>query len=250
MAEVFEKLFPEAFISRLLEQGVRGDGRRADQVRPMHLALNVVSSTASSSVCSMGRTRVMCAIQYELTSAFPVQPRMEFEITSSNPNHAAQLAGRLSGVAKELVEVDKELWAKPLEVGFVLKCSFVVMDDDGGVFDCLVNSLSAALVELRLPTDFATTASPSSQLKIKSLDSARPVRVRKVRALSFCLLEGGDGGLVADPTEKEESVLKSTLCLVVDQAGSGQVVSLTKLGKNGLVLPSTLQQCLAIARNL
>lgn len=245
MAEVFEKLFPEAFISRLLEQGARGDGRRADQVRPAHLALGVVSSASSSSVCSMGRTRVMCAIQYELTSAFPVRPRMELAITSPNPNHALQLAGRLSGVAKELVEVDKELWAKELEVAFVLKCSFVVMDDDGGVFDCLVNSLSAALAGLRLPTDFAAT---STQLKIKSLDSARPLRVKRVRALSFCLLEGG--GLVADPTEKEESVLQSSLCVVVDQTGGGQVVALVKLGKNGAVLPSTLQQCLAIERKL
>lgn len=247
MTEVFQKLFPQAYISRLLEQGLRADGRAANEVRPMHLHSNgVLFSSDSSSICTLGKTRVLCSIQYEVTSAFPVVPHIDVSLSHKN-NKQLRLEPTLQRLCVGLLHNGLKQLEINASMAYVLKVNFTVIDDDGCLVDCCVYNMQRALQELSLPTDFASVVGDEEgetmQVKIKSMDSPLCLQVKNVHCRTFCIVNGEMW--IADPTEKEESVLNSTFTIVVDKDNNHQILSVIKLGKCGCIAPKTLQQCVA-----
>ena len=65
-AAVFQKLFPAEYFESVLAQGDRSDGRRLDQLRPLHVRGGVVQSARASALAKVGATNVIAGINLEL----------------------------------------------------------------------------------------------------------------------------------------------------------------------------------------
>lgn len=257
MSESFQKLFPQAYFARLLDGGLRADGRDKRECRKTRVSRQAVTTADASALCTIGRTSVVCGICLEVGQPHLSRPSegwvdLELELgglCAATPNESdhvrcGQLLRRL---VNSSVDMESLCLAQASQV-WVLKCQLICLDNDGSVADACVLALFDCLQELCIPTDVAV----AEDGKVRILSHKRPSKVglkyeihaKSVMCLTFGLFE--DDHILADPTFAEQEVLKGCMItLVVDQK-TGQCLGVSKSAGPSLTCDQ-LKSCLSLA---
>ena len=153
----------EAFILRALEKGLRVDGRRLLEVRPIHIEFGAVPGTCE---LRLGQTRLLATATAELVEPYQdraaeglLQFSVEFSPMASpvfepgRPSEAAvELTRLLERAIRKSQAIDVEaLCVVPNKRVWSVRCDITVMDHRGNLTDAAVLAALAALRHLRLP---------------------------------------------------------------------------------------------------
>ena len=66
-ADAFQRLFPEAYYSEFLRQGLRPDGRKFDEARDTTLGVDVVSTADASALIRLGSSSAIAGVKLEVS---------------------------------------------------------------------------------------------------------------------------------------------------------------------------------------
>ena len=186
----------EAFILRALEKGVRVDGRRLLEVRPLHIEFG--ATVPGTCELRLGQTRLLATATAELVEPYqdrPAEGVLQFSVEFSPMASPVFEPGRPSEAAVELTRllerairksqaIDVEaLCVVPNKGVWSVRCDITVMDHRGNLTDAAVLAALAALRHLRLPgtaceTGFTRRPPSANTATIGATDSPRaPVAV-------------------------------------------------------------------------
>jgi ribonuclease PH len=223
----------------------RGDGRTAEQIRPVNFQLDVAPQAAGSALVSMGNTRVICAAMIDeqvprwmkeqnvsggwLTAEYSMLPY------STSPRKARDISrGRLDGRSTEIqrligrslravMELDK-LGARTLWID----CD--VLQADGGTRTAAITGASVAV------------AMACGRLLARKAIAALPMR-SLVGAVSIGILEGD---ALVDLNYEEDKAVSVDLNLVATE--SGELVEVQASGEEATFQQEQLEEMLALGR--
>jgi len=154
----------EAFILRALEKGLRVDGRRLLEVRPIHIEFG--AAVPGTCELRLGQTRLLATATAELVEPYqdrPAEGLLQFSVEFSPMASPVFEPGRPSEAAVELTRllerairksqaIDVEaLCVVPNKGVWSVRCDITVMDHRGNLTDAAVLAALAALRHLRLP---------------------------------------------------------------------------------------------------
>ncbi|KAK6032063.1 putative prefoldin, alpha subunit [Ostertagia ostertagi] len=201
----------------------RLDGRTLSDFRQVKL---VVGSECGTALCTMGETKVLCAVSASLTEPRTTRPNKGFitvDVDMSPMGNPAQEHNRLGERGLELtrmlelvlrdsrcidveslcVRAHKEVWKLRVDVR--------ILDDDGGLLDCASVAAVAALYHFRRPN---VTVQPNHTLIHSEYEQALvPLNIYHMPiCVSFGFTKNGNA-VVVDPTDKESQCLYG--CLVI-----------------------------------
>ena len=231
-----------AFILRAVEAGVRADGRKRHEPRPVAISFGADGgSSASGSVqVRMGETKVLAVATAELVEPYPDRPTegvLQFFVELSPMASPAFEPGRPSEAAIELMRLLERALRKSQAIDteslcvvaakhvWSVRCDVTVLDHGGNLTDAALLAALAALKHLRLPAVSVSGAGSEARVRVLPAEQAErqplvfhhtPVSV----SLAFLPPSAGGGGdisYVIDPTEREEMVMVGGLTVVLNQ---------------------------------
>jgi exosome complex component RRP45 len=235
------------FITNALASGLRVDGRRPLEARPLLVALG---SVAGSVQVKLGATQVLAVATAELVEPYPDRPAegvLQFFVEFSPMASPAFEAGRPPEAAVEMsrlldralrmsqaidveslcVVASKHVWSVRTDV--------TVIDDRGNLTDAATFAALVALRHLRLPPVSVSGVGDEASASVLSMDQGEPTPLvfhHTPVAVSLGFFRGGSGGgsgggsvggasaemlSVVDPTDREELVLEGRLTVVLNQ---------------------------------
>jgi exosome complex component RRP43 len=255
MSDAFQKIFPKAYFSRLVEKNIRSDGRAPLDIRKTRIVTNAVSTADASALCTVGRTTVLCGIRYEIgppPAAKPSSARVEIkvelgELCSPNPSETFPI--KMEQALRRVVETGfidlEDLCIQEWKAVWVLKCHLICLDDDGNLFDACTLAFTSAVRDLKLPSDIMLPE--DGVVRITSPKCERAVKIRfNPAALTFGLFDEGQV-MVADPSADEEQVLEGLVHFIVDSS-SGNCIAVLKQGGPALPLAKFID-CLDLCQS-
>ncbi len=222
----------------LLKKGVRIDGRKLYDFRPIKIQLGVAGKADGSALVEIGNTKVMVGVKIEPGRPFPDTPEEgvlnvhaefvpiaspEFEPGPPDEN-AIELARVIDRSLREVgaVELDK-LVIIPGEKVWVVWVDIYVLDHDGNLFDASMLASTAALLTAKIP---AHEVKEDGTVEIIRGQYAEPLPV-KTKVVSVTLGIFGDI-FVVDPNLEEEIVGDGRLFVAFDE--QGRIVGIQKSG--------------------
>ena len=235
------------FITNALASGLRVDGRRPLEARPLLVALG---SVAGSVQVKLGATQVLAVATAELVEPYPDRPAegvLQFFVEFSPMASPAFEAGRPPEAAVEMsrlldralrmsqaidveslcVVASKHVWSVRTDV--------TVIDDRGNLTDAATFAALVALRHLRLPPVSVSGVGDEASASVLSMDQGEPTPLvfhHTPVAVSLGFFRGGSGGgsgggsvggasaemlSVVDPSDREELVLEGRLTVVLNQ---------------------------------
>ena len=217
-----------------LSKGVRVDGRKLDQIRPVEVKVGVISTADGSAQVKFGDTEVIAGVKLGVEKPFPDTPEhgvlmVNAElIPMSNPKYepgppqvdAIELSrvvdrgireGGCMDTKKLCLEKGEKVWSVMIDI--------VPINDDGNLFDIAGFAALCALKNTEFPEydGEKVTFEKKTGKKLELLREPIPTTIRKA------------GGLyLIDPTEEEERAVDSRL--TITYLADGNVCSLQKGG--------------------
>ncbi|ETV86052.1 hypothetical protein H257_02540 [Aphanomyces astaci] len=251
-AELYETLFPEAYVSKCLESGVRPDARKLLQSRPVSInwtqsgecLVKLGASCALASVkLAVGTPALATPDQGEidLQVLFPGVCASKFS-TQRTTDEAQSLSSYLTRVLLSSkcidlrdcsIERGKAAWKLLVEVTF--------LDHDGNAVDTALLAVMSVLSKLTIP---AISISPDSIVSLAPDQSAKAQFPLHETLLSTTFGQY-QSHVMVDPTAREEEVLASSFTVLVTKAGA--FAGVYKAGGQPLAA-ATLQSCIHVAK--
>jgi exosome complex component RRP42 len=226
-------------IIKLLNQGVRLDGRKAEEYRHVHLQKGAYPQAEGSARVKMGETDVIVGVKLETMEPYPDQPDqgsimvgaelipMASPDYESGPpsNDAIELARVIDRGIRESECLDfKSLCIEPGKKAWMVTIDIVPLNADGNLFDAAYLAAIAALQDTRFPVvgedgkiDYKTKTDKHIHLEFTPVE----VTVYKI----------GDHFIV-DPTREEEKYVNARLTSATLE--SGDVCAFQKGGETPL----------------
>lgn len=225
-----------AFILKALGEGLRVDGRRAHELRPINIAFGADGVKGSVQV-RLGGTKVLAVATAELVEPYadrPTEGLLQFFVELSAMASPAFEPGRPSEAAVELMRLLERALRKSQAVDveglcvvaakhvWSVRVDVTVLDQCGNLPDAVTLAALAALKHLRLPAVRVDGSGDGASVQILPADQAErqplafhhtPVSV----SLGFFSLDGGSVAHVVDPTDREELVTSGHLTVVINQ---------------------------------
>jgi exosome complex component RRP45 len=176
----------EAFILRALEKGVRLDGRRLLEVRPVAIEFGAVAGTCE---VRLGQTKLIATATAELIEPYPDRPAegaLQFFVEFSPMASPVFEPGRPSEPAVELMRllerairksqaIDLEaLCVVPGKGVWSVRCDLTVTDHRGNLTDAAVVAALAALRHLRLPGTAVSGSGDDADVAVLPAEQAEP----------------------------------------------------------------------------
>ena len=248
----------EAFILRALESGLRVDGRRLLEARPLRVEFG-----AGSGACEvrLGQTSVLATATAELVEPYPdraAEGLLQFFVEFSPMASPVFEPGRPSEPAVELMRLLERTIRKSQAIDlealcvvaskrvWSVRCDITVTDHRGNLTDAAVLAALAALRHLRLPGVAVSGNGDDAEVEVLSAECAEPqplVFHHTPVAASLAFFRGAEGGaplVLLDPSDREELVMLGSLVVVLNQ--HDELCALHKPG--GLPLaPAQLLEC-------
>lgn len=221
---------------------MRRDGRAHDELRALTLEVDFVENPLASVLCSMGRTRVLCAVSEEVGVPKWLKGRGEGWVTSEysmlpgatdTRNDREASRGKLSGRTMEIQRlIGRSLRAvvDPIALGertLWIDCD--VLQADGGTRTA---SITGAWVALAIGCE---------RLKARGAITKDPLR-DSVAAISVGLV---DGEVRLDLPYEEDA--RAEVDMNVVATGSGQFCEVQGTGEGGTFSPTQLAELTALA---
>lgn len=208
-------------ISKLLAKGLRVDGRKFDEMRPLKVEPNFVGSAEGSARVTLGDTQVVVGVKLILGEPFADTPNtgvlttnaelipMASETFEGGPpdQESIEVArvidrgireGHAVDLEKLCIEPGKEVWIMFVDVH--------VLDYDGNLFDAANIGANAALKSAVVPAKRAG----------KGDDFPLPVKHQPISITAVKI----DGRLLVDPTHDEERVADARLTVATNETGN------------------------------
>ena len=218
-------------ISKLLAKGVRTDGRRFDEMRPLKVEANYIGSAEGSARVTLGKTQVVVGVKVILGEPFPDTPNtgvlttnaelipMASETFESGPpdQESIEVARVIDRGIREGHAVDLEkLCVEPGKQVWIMFVDIHVLDYDGNLFDAANIGANAAFKSAIVPAKRAG----------KGEDYPLPVMHQPISVTAVKI----DGKLLVDPTHDEERVADARLTVATNETGN---VCAMQKGLNG-----------------
>jgi exosome complex component RRP43 len=92
----FKILFPEDFMTGLLDENLREDGRQPNEMRPVTLNIGSISTANGSAIVRIGSTLAMCGVQAELSDPHPTTPNEGFIVINVDYSNSVKILKDLS----------------------------------------------------------------------------------------------------------------------------------------------------------
>ncbi|CAI8052779.1 Exosome complex component RRP43 [Geodia barretti] len=205
------------------EHGLRPDGRKADEARPVTVNTGSVSTADGSALVRMGGTLVTCGVKAELSNP-PVEsgdcgylvcnvdlpPLCSPRVTPGPPTPRGQsLSQHLQDTLISCRCVDvKDLIVGQDNLCWVLYLDVVCLCDNGNVRDAVFFAATAALRNTSLPTVDVSSGSPEV-----SYQQRHPLSLPHLPlAISYSLFESH---ILLDPFHEEEELSSGHVSVVV-----------------------------------
>ncbi|KAJ3201720.1 hypothetical protein HDU82_007908 [Entophlyctis luteolus] len=263
----FKKLHPREFHRRFLAQGVRPDGREGLLTwRTQHVLPGTLDTCAGSALIRIGGTTALCGVKVEVTvpdtnsptTGFLV-PNVDFPPLCSPAFKAGppqEFAQSISEIVWKIVQGNNviDLESLCIEAGkavWVVYADVVFLNYEGNAVDAALLALVAALKNTKIPKavyfDVEGCVKTDSSAECEALDVKRAPFGSTFGIFEAANTKDGLGAAtklaMADPTDEEESVLISTLTVVVD-GFSGEM-----MGIYGAQVSSHLfKDCISMAK--
>lgn len=225
-------------IISMLGKGVRPNGRRVDEFRPITIIKNYVPNADSSVLVKLGNTQVLTGIKLEVGSSFPDTPNegnlivnAEFVPTASpvfEPGPPDENAIELSRVIdrgiREAKAVDlSKLVIIPGRKVWNVWIDIYVLDHDGNLLDASSIGALAALMLARLPE---VEVRDNGEIIInRGIRRGDPLLTRPLVTVTIGKISNY---ILIDPDLEEEALLDSKLSVVVTD--DGLIAGLQKSG--------------------
>ncbi len=233
-------------ILSLVEKGLRIDGRKTDELRPIKIETGYLEKAEGSAYVELGKTKVIAGVKIEVGEPFRDLPGMgvltvhaEF-VPLASPSfepgppdeNAIELSRVIDRSYRELGAVDLEKLAIiPGRKVWIVWVDIYIIDHDGNLLDASMLASLAALKTASIPSyevdgdDVVIDKSkPGSPLPIN--EEAVYVHIAKI----------GDYFIV-DPSLEEEVVADTRIAFSVSR--NGKVAGIQKMGHGGLTLEET-----------
>ncbi|ETW07805.1 hypothetical protein H310_02233 [Aphanomyces invadans] len=251
-AELYEKLFPQEYVSKCLESGVRPDARKLLQSR--HVTINWTQS--GSCLVKLGASCALASVKLAVGTpalATPDQGEIDLQVlfpgvcaskfsTQRTTDEAQSLSSYITRALLSCKCVDlrdcsiergKSAWKVMVEVTF--------LDHDGNALDTALLAVMSVLSKLTLP---AISISSDSIVSLAEDQSAKVLFPLHATLFSTTFGEY-QSHVMVDPTAREEEVLESTFSVLTTK--SGDFAGVYKSGGVPLA-PATLQVCIQVAK--
>jgi len=208
-------------ISKLLAKGVRMDGRKFEEMRPLKIEPSYVGSAEGSARVTLGNTQVVVGVKLILGEPFADTPNtgvlttnaelipMASETFESGPpdQESIEVARVVDRGIREGHAVDLEkLCIVPGKEVWIMFVDVHVLDYDGNLFDAANIGANAAFKSAVVPAGKAG----------KGEDYPLPVKHQPISVTAVKI----DGKLLIDPTHDEERVADARLTVATNENGN------------------------------
>ncbi|KAJ1978238.1 hypothetical protein H4R34_003279 [Dimargaris verticillata] len=230
-AAAFEKIAPEEFYKRFVQNNVRPDGRSLERFRPTSLQINSVTTANGSAVVRLGNTMVVCGIKAEVAEPRADAPNLGYivpnvelapicspQFKAGPPGELSQAIGHQLNRILDLGKVLKldQLCIEEHQAVWCLYADVTCLTYEGNILDAALLALMAALTHMRLPQ--ATLNEDTGVVTTSLTDDSTPLVIdRPVYAATFAMFP--DQVLLADPTDTEEAIAEALVSVVLDDQG-------------------------------
>ncbi len=219
------------YISKLVAQGSRADGRRFDEQRPLKIETGYIGSAEGSALVHLGNTKLVVGVKLILGEPFADTPNtgvlttnaelipMASETFEGGPpdETSIEVARVIDRGIREGHAVDlTKLCIKPGEKVWIMFVDVHVLDYDGNLFDAANIGANAA---------FKTTIVPAKAAGVGE-DYPLPVLHQPISLTAVKI----DGKILVDPTHDEERVADARLTVATIETGN---VCAMQKGLNG-----------------
>ncbi|ABM80432.1 exosome complex protein Rrp42 [Hyperthermus butylicus] len=239
----------------LLSRGVRLDGRKLDETRPVEITPGYIDRAEGSALVKLGQTVVLAGVKTDIVAPFPDTPNeavlvvhAEF-VPLASPTfepgppdeNAIELARVIDRSLREIkaVALDK-LVLEPGKHVWRLYVDLYILNHDGNLFDASMLAAMAALMTTRLPA--AVKTEDGYTVDRSKFTGLVPVN-HKVVTVTIAKLSNR---LIVDPTYEEEQVADTRLVVAVSD--DGRIAGIQKTGMGDLTYKEVLT-AVAIALN-
>ncbi|MCS7108566.1 MAG: exosome complex protein Rrp42 [Sulfolobales archaeon] len=236
------KLKTDIIIS-MLGKGLRPNGRKVDEIRPVTIIKDYIPNADGSALVKLGNTQVLVGVKLEIGTPFSDTPNegnlmvnAEFMPTASpvfEPGPPDENAIELSRVIDRGIRESKAIDLSKLAIISGRKVwniwvDIYVLDHDGNLIDASSIGTLAALMSTKLPN---IEVKDSGEIVIDKSNKGEPLPLSK--AVAAVTIGKIGNYLIVDPDIEEESLLDSRLTVIVDEDGS--IAGLQKSGAGYLI---------------
>jgi exosome complex component RRP42 len=208
-------------IAKLLDKGMRTDGRKFDELRPLKVDTNFIGSAEGSARVRLGNTEVVVGVKLILGEPFPDTPNTGVLTTNAElipmasdtfeggppDQESIEVARVIDRGIREGHAVDLEkLCIEPGKQVWIMFVDIHVLDYDGNLFDAANIGANAAFRTATVP---AKRAGLGEDFPLPVLH--QPISVTAVKI---------DGKILVDPTHDEERVADARLTVATIENGS------------------------------
>jgi exosome complex component RRP42 len=209
-----------------LSKGVRSDGRRLDEYRPIKFEFNVISKANGSASVRIGDTYVLVGIKAEIGKPFPDTPNEGVLIVNSEfvplaspqfeagppDENSIELARVIDRGLRHGGAVDfKDLCIIPNEKVWILWVDIYVLDHGGDLFDATALASLAALMVTKIPVvtvEGSQVVVHDERRSLKMADYPVSVTINKI-----------GNYLLLDPTLEELEFVEARLTVFTNSKG-------------------------------
>ncbi|MFH1520554.1 MAG: exosome complex protein Rrp42 [Candidatus Micrarchaeota archaeon] len=204
-------------LNNTLSKGIRFDGRKFDEYRPIEVQKGVIKTAEGSAIAKIGQTVVLVANKFDIVKPFSDRPTQGVMVTNAELLPAASPSFESGPPDKYSIEVarvvDRALRSAEcvdLESFFVetdkvlgLYLDIYVLNHAGNYTDAATLAATAALLDTQVPK--------VENGKIIRGEYAKPLNPTKL-PITTTMIKVGNNWLV-DPTRDEERVLETVLTI-------------------------------------
>lgn len=236
-----EYLIPKLKLDTLLTmlgRGVRLNGRRLDEFRPINIVTDYIPNADGSALVKLGNTQVLVGVKLEVGTPYPDTPNdgnliinAEFMPTASPvfepgppDENAIELARVIDRGIRESRAIDlSRLALIPGKRVWNLWVDIYVLDHDGNLIDASSIGVLAALLTTRIPK---AEVKENNEVVIDKTVKTSPLSINKY-VTTITIVKVG-GYLMVDPDLEEESLMDAKL--IVSVTDDGLIAGLQKSG--------------------
>lgn len=200
-----------------LEKGLRFDGRKFEEFRPIEVQMGVIKTAEGSALAKIGQTMVLVANKFDIVKPFADRPTEGVFVTNSEllplasptfepgpPNeHSIELARVVDRAIRSAEVIDLNSFFVETDKVLGLYADIYVLNHDGNFTDAATLAATAALLNTSMPKIEGG--------KIVRGEYLEPLKMPRL-PLTTTLVKVGSNWLV-DPSRDEERVHETSLSI-------------------------------------